>query len=172
MPPSVEAQGLSCWPHEEVLISWSGPYLPLQVLFSPSSMYYIPTTTNFKHSEIPPSFFWLVLSLCRPSPWFSSLTSGMSSHASSSEKSSLVSRQSQASVGLYDLLGALLVQGRVWNARQQMRALRLCWGADESLKSSWPLDFYTQMNHLWQSTRDTPEWGCSARFWSGFIDYT
>ena len=28
------------------LISWLGPYLPLQVLFSPSSMYYIPTTTN------------------------------------------------------------------------------------------------------------------------------
>ena len=46
MPPAVEAQGLNCWTVREVLISWSGPYLPLQVLFSPSSMYYIPTTTN------------------------------------------------------------------------------------------------------------------------------
>ena len=63
MPPAVEARGLNCWTMREVLVFDLAPiYLSRFGLVLPPCTAFQPQATA-KHSEIPPGFFWLVLSL-------------------------------------------------------------------------------------------------------------
>ena len=113
------------WKHRVLTAGLWGKssFLDLAPIYLSRFSLVLPPCTTFqpqptaKHSEIPPGFFWLALSLCCPSPWLSSLTSNMGSHATSSEKSSLVSPGKVKHQWACMTLGALLVQGRVWDAR-------------------------------------------------------
>ena len=100
MPPAVEALGLNCWTMREVLVFDLAPiYLSRFGLVLPPCTAFQPQATA-KHSEIPPGFFWFVLSLSLT--FLLDFQYGFTCYL---QREVLLGfpRQSQASVTLYDL---------------------------------------------------------------------